>query len=127
MNAAKLEISRLTAEVAELKARLSPSPSNSGKVATVLASHDDEISKWGKVFQIFYSAWIPDGAKAFKAPRPDFSWDSSERYDGDGNISSGTTAELYSCIPAHFHDYMNNHDNFPAVVREAHFCIQWVL
>jgi hypothetical protein len=109
----KLENANLKAEVAALRSRQTTSQCKD-KIPQTLAAQDDEVTKYGKVFQCFYNSWVD--SKAFRLPRPEFAWDSDDRYTATADENAGTAAELHACIPQKFHAYMAGHGNFGSVV-----------
>ena len=117
LNAVKIENANLKAEVATLRSAHQSTPQGKHNIPQTLVAQDDEVSKYAKVFQCFFNTWVDP--KAFRIPKPDFKWDSENRYTVD-DPNTGTAAELYASIHEKFHAYMAGHGNFATVVRISH-------
>ncbi|EDR03878.1 uncharacterized protein LACBIDRAFT_331126 [Laccaria bicolor S238N-H82] len=112
LNAVKAENQQLKQELAASRCQNNGSKAPSQE----LAAHDEEIGKLGKVFAHFYSFWIQQSTPSpFDISRPDFTWDSEDRYLDSTTRLAGQTAELYMCIPPQYHDYMVKHENFRSI------------
>lgn len=128
LNAMKAENANLKAEVAALRSGQPSTNQCKDKIPQTLAAQDDEVTKYRKVFQCFYNSWVD--SKAFHLPRPEFPWDSDNRYTATADENAGTAAELYACIPEKFHAYMAGHGNFSSVVWDSHsllFQPDWIV
>jgi len=66
-----------------------------------------DVACAAKFFHVFMSPSV--SAEAFKIDKPDFLYDSPERYD-DGQQKYGIAAEIHYAIPEKYLSYMRKHE-----------------
>jgi hypothetical protein len=96
------ELKDLRAEKAQLTVNHKGKKSSKSTTEPGGESLQSEIDKAARSYQVFGSMVID--VAAFSLPRPTFSPTDPGRYEDDVKMILGTTSELYTFIPAKFHE-----------------------
>ncbi|THH15029.1 hypothetical protein EW146_g5393 [Bondarzewia mesenterica] len=82
-----------------------------------MTEEEEDISKFGRQFFVIKEMWVEPSI--FLQPAPRMPADSEDRYKAPLSIKQGVIADLYSLIPTHLHDMMQNHSSFGKVFQKA--------